>query len=89
VASYNWNSVKDADETELAELGSSNPGLAQAVNVAFQRLQTLAAEEAAEAQKSAAEAQQRAAADSARAAKASEDHRDGCGVHPQLGRGIF
>jgi hypothetical protein len=75
VTSYNWNLVKDADETKLGELGSSspNPDIAQAVNVAFQRLQPLAAKEAAEAQKSAAQAQQSVAADSARAAKAAED----------------
>ncbi len=70
-----WLNVRDLDVDALAELGSSTEGIQQkqAVGVAFQRLQTKAMQDAAEAQIGAASDQQRAAEAAIRAAKAAEE----------------
>jgi hypothetical protein len=70
-----WDEVKGMDIDDLGAWGAVNPNSdrAHAAAVAFQRLQTKAAMDAATAQKEAADAQIRSAADSSKAAKAAED----------------
>ena len=70
-----WQNVRDLDIDDLAEVGSvdANSFMVQAVGVAFQRLQTKAMQEAAEAQVRAAAHQKLTAEAAVRAAKAAED----------------
>lgn len=68
-----WDGVKDLDIDALAEHGSVEPNStrAQAVSVAFQRLQTKAMQDAATAQIDTASAQKDAANAAVRAANAA------------------
>jgi hypothetical protein len=69
-----WLAVKDLDVDDLAEHGSVTPNSiqARAVDVAFQRLQTKALREGADAQIAAARDQRAASEALIRAAKATE-----------------
>jgi hypothetical protein len=70
-----WLQVKSLGVDRLADKGAvdPNPQVVQAVGVAFQRLQTKAMQDAANAQIAAASDQKSAAEAAVRAAKAAED----------------